>query len=148
MKILRPFLALTGLADRAAAHAHTIVDRWDVPHEVEIDGKTVPVPKDLDDRTPRMWGLADGRRITSLLTLDELGTGGPSPAIPLILALIPLGSLLCAVSWVLGLIVMAVAVLVSSQTAGFKITAVAVVLSVLPLFKFAGMEPSHWSHLL
>lgn len=141
MKILRSLLALTGLADHATAHAHTIVDRWDVPHEVKVDGKTVPVPTDLDDRTPRMWGLADGRRITSLLTLDELGTGGPSPAIPLVLALIPLGALLCAVSWVLGGIVLVLAVAFSLNTAGFKITAVAVILALLPLSHLLGVHP-------
>lgn len=135
MKILQPFLSLSGLAERAVAHAHKIVERWDVPHEVEVDGHIVPVPADLDDRTPRMWGLADGRRITNVLTLDELGTGGPNPAIPLLLALIPLSMFLLFVAplwvaWIFGL----VAMIFSWRAVGFKLTAVAEILAALPFY--------------
>lgn len=135
MKILQPFLSLSGLAERAVAHAHKIVERWDVPHEVEVDGHVVPVPADLDDRTPRMWGLADGRRITSVLTLDELATGGPNPAIPLILALIPLSTLLLffAPIWITA-IVSSIALIFTWRVAGWKLTAVAEILSTLPFY--------------
>lgn len=138
MKILQPFLQLSGLAERAVAHARKIVERWDVPHEVEVDGQMVPVPADLDDRTPRMWGLADGRRITSVLTLDELATGGPNPAMPLLLALIPLSTLLFFVlplSFLpLGGIVFALGAALTWRVAGFKVTAVAAILSNLPIY--------------
>lgn len=152
--ILHPFLRTAGLAEQAAAHAHRIVERWDVPHEVMVDGKMVPVAKDIDDRKPRMWGLADGRRITSQITLDELKEGGMSPATPLVLALVPAGAalflLLSAISgsiaWI-GLVVAAVGVVFTYRTAGLGITLALIVLSALPLVG-VGISPLPWlSHL-
>lgn len=138
MKILQPFLSLSGLAERAVAHAHKIVERWDVPHAVEVDGKLVPVPADLDDRTPRMWGLGDGRRITSVLTLDELATGGPNPAMPLIIGLIPFATLLLFVLppsfSPLAALVFALGAALTWRVAGFKVAAVAAILSNLPIY--------------
>lgn len=77
------FLAPRALVDFVKSEADAIIERWDVPHEVVVDGKTLAVAKDLDDRLPRWQGMKDGRRIAGRIYVDDMRTGGPSPATPL-----------------------------------------------------------------
>jgi hypothetical protein len=79
------FLRPKALAKQAADEAEIVTERWDVPHEVEVDGKVVRVADDLYDRTSRFQGTRDGRRIAERLLLEDVRTGGPSPAVPLLI---------------------------------------------------------------
>lgn len=83
------FLAPRAIKDAALQEAVEITERWDVPHEVVVGGKTVPVPADLDDRTPRWQGMRNGRRIAGRLLLSDKDDGAPTPAAPLAFATLP-----------------------------------------------------------
>jgi len=80
------WLPMQQLGTDAITEANTILERWDVPHE--IDG--VPVADDIDDREPRFWRTRDGHRLAGRLTVNDLALGAPSPATPLVIGLIPL----------------------------------------------------------
>lgn len=83
------FLAPNAVRDASWREASEITERWDVPHEVVIDGKTVPVPSDLDDTKPRWLGMRNGRRIAGRLLLEDMWSGAPSPAVPLAFGALP-----------------------------------------------------------
>lgn len=80
------FLQPKAICATAKKEARKVVERWDVPHTVEVDGKTVAVAVDLDDQTPRYQGTEDGRRIAERYLLEDGRTCGPSPAVPLLIA--------------------------------------------------------------
>lgn len=73
------------LCEVAKQESRLVTERHDVPHEVEVDGKVMPVADDLNDRTSRFQGTRDGRRIAERLLLEDVRTGGPSPAVPLLI---------------------------------------------------------------
>jgi hypothetical protein len=74
---------------RAVAEADQILERWDVPHE--IDGLAVAdFAPDLDDQNPRWWKTKQGSRISGRLLLNDLVLGGASPATSLLMGLLPL----------------------------------------------------------
>src|SRR6185437_12333023 len=83
--------------EAAKREARRITERWDVPETIVVNGETVPAPAHLLDRHPRMLTTKDGRAIGSLLWLDDMETGGPSPAIPFLFAMVPVLSILQAV---------------------------------------------------
>lgn len=78
------------LREAANEEARKVTERWDVPHTVEVDGKVFAVAPDIDDRSPRYQGTQDGRRISERLMLEDTRTGGPSPAVPLLIAVLPM----------------------------------------------------------
>lgn len=94
MKIptLGSFLPMRELGLAATAEATRILERWDVPHE--INGQ--PVAEDIDDRSPRWWRMRDGQRIAGRITPNEIAYGAPSLATPVVLGLIPLLAMLTA----------------------------------------------------
>jgi hypothetical protein len=74
---------------RAVAEADQILERWDVPHEV--NGQLVSdFAPDLDDRSPRWWRTKQGSRISGRLLNNDLVLGGASPATTLLMGLLPL----------------------------------------------------------
>jgi len=83
---LGQLLPMGRLGSEALAEANSLLERWDVPHE--ING--VPVSKDIDNRTPRWWRTRDGHRLAGRITLNEIALGAPSPATPVLIGLIPL----------------------------------------------------------
>jgi len=80
-------LDMPKLVEDSNGFATRILERWDVPHE--IDGKSVA--DDIDDRTPRWWRTRDGHRLTGLTSPNEIvSLGVPSVATPAVIGLIPL----------------------------------------------------------
>lgn len=71
---LGSLLPLPQLGAAADAFANRVLERSDVPHE--IDGK--PVADDINDVSPRWWGTADGKRLAGLLSPNSLAFGAPS----------------------------------------------------------------------
>lgn len=77
------------LLSDAVGEATLLTERHDVPHE--IDGQRVAdFAPDLDDTDPRWWRTRDGHRIAGRLLPNDLAGGGPSPATPLLIGLLPL----------------------------------------------------------
>ena len=77
---------------RAVAEADQILERWDVPHE--INGIAVAdFAPDLDDQNPLWWKTKNGTRIAGRLLLNDMILGGVSPSTPLLMGLLPLVTL-------------------------------------------------------
>jgi len=66
----------------ARAHARRVCERWDVPSGSDV-------PADLRDIRGRFMLTADGHRVSGLLLDSELQHGSDSPAVPLLLAALP-----------------------------------------------------------
>lgn len=91
------WLPMPRLGTDALNETNAILERWDVPHE--IDG--VPVAEDIDDREPRFWRTRDGHRVAGRLTVNDLALGAPSPATPLVIGLIPLLAMVTTILFLL-----------------------------------------------
>jgi hypothetical protein len=82
---LGQWLPMSRLGTEALAEANEVLERWDVPHE--INGQ--PVPRDIDNRDPRWWRTRDGHRLSGRITPNEIALGAPSLATPIVIGLIP-----------------------------------------------------------
>lgn len=79
---------VTELRKAAMVEGLELTERFDVPH-VLADGKT-PVPEDLRNTRGRFFRLRNGFRSAGRLLDGILNFGAPSPALPLLFALLPL----------------------------------------------------------
>ena len=134
------WLPLEQIRTAAKTEGRVLTERWDVPSVNQI-------PEDLRDSDPRYFRLATGSRISGRMLPEDLQIGFQSAAVPLLLAMVPLLTLvtvpmLAAFGPILGsLPILALAAIVA-MVATFAGTGMAVLAAiigiVLPLFGTQG----------
>lgn len=138
LSFLRPghWLPIAALQAAAKAEAREVTQRWDVPQEPTV-------PPDLRDKEGRLFRLANGHRVTGRMLPEDAQIGFQSAAVPLMLASLPVLTVVAVlaqfvfgnVGLVLPLIALATVVAMISTAAGTGTAIVAGLSGIaLPLF--------------